>query len=75
MSQLTIYWLWVVVLTLALLYPAGQLIWVISVRRLQKKLQKKLESEELQGQKRRAYIIAVVVCLAFSLLFNYRILN
>ena len=75
MSQLTNYWLWVIALTLALLYPVGQLIWVISVRKLQKKLQKKLESEELQGQKRRAYIIAVVVCLAFSLLFNYRILN
>ncbi len=75
MTSLTAYYLWVIALTLALLYPVGQLIWVVSVRRLQRKLQKTLDSEELKGQRRRAYMIAVVVCLAFSLLFNYRLLN
>jgi len=75
MSSLTSYYLWVIALTAALLYPVGQLIWTVSVRRLQRKLQKNLSPEELQGQKKRAYLVAIIVCLAFSLLFNYRLLD
>ncbi len=75
MSQLTVYWLWVIALTAALMYPVSRLIWVVSVRRLQKKLQKNLSAEELQGQKNRAYLIGIVVCFAFSMLFNYRLLG
>ncbi len=75
LSQTTVYWLWVVALTLALLYPAGKLIWVMSVRRLQRKLQRELSAAEIEGQKGRAYFIAILVCAAFSMLFNYRLLN
>ncbi|MDH3640436.1 MAG: hypothetical protein OES09_18530 [Gammaproteobacteria bacterium] len=75
MSQTTAYWLWVIALTLALLYPAGKLIWVISVRRLQRKLQRELTDEEIDGQKGRAYFIAIVVCSVFSMLFNFRLLG
>ena len=75
MSSLTSYYLWVIALTVALLYPVGQLILTVSVRRLQRKLQKNLSSEELQGQKRRAYFVAIIICLAFSMLFNYRLLD
>lgn len=75
MSQLTVYWLWVIALTAALIYPVSRLIWVFSVRRLQKKLQKTLSSDEIKGQKNRAYLIGIIVCLAFSMLFNYRLLG
>ncbi|MDH3452823.1 MAG: hypothetical protein OEN20_10400 [Gammaproteobacteria bacterium] len=75
MSQTAVYWLWVIALALALLYPAGKLIWVMSVRRLQRKLQRELTDEEIAGQKGRAFFIAIVVCLVFSMLFNFRLLN
>ncbi|MDE0309428.1 MAG: hypothetical protein OXI60_06300 [Acidiferrobacterales bacterium] len=75
MSALTSYYLWVIAMTAALLYPVGQLIWTVSVRRMQRRLQKNLSPEELQGQKRRAYFVAIVVCLAFSMLFNFRLLD
>jgi hypothetical protein len=67
--------LWVFALTLALLYPAGKLIWIMSVRRLQRKLQRELTNEEIEGQKGRAYFIAIMVCSIFSMLFNYRLLS
>lgn len=62
-------------MTLALLYPVAQLIWVVSVRRLQKRLQRPLDQPELRGQRQRAFVIGMVVSLAFSMLFNFRLLN
>ena len=75
MSQTTAYWLWVIALTLALFYPVGRLIWVISVRRLQRKLRRELTDEEIEGQKGRAYFVAILVCWVFSMLFNFRLLS
>lgn len=75
MSSLTTYWLWVAAMTLALLIPVSRLIWVFSVRRLQKKLQKTLSEAEIRGQKNRAYLIGFVVCLIFSMLFNFKFLG
>lgn len=75
MSSLTTYWLWVAAMTLALLIPVSRLIWVFSVRRLQKKLKKKLDDREIQGQKKRAYLIGFVICLIFSILFNFKLLG
>ncbi len=69
------YWAWVVALAAALLYPVGRLIWVFSVRRLQRRLGRALREEEIAGQRRRAYFIAVPVCLAFAALFNMRLLD
>ena len=42
----------------------------MSVRRLQKKLNAELTEEEIKGQKQRARIIALIVVLLFSYLFN-----
>lgn len=75
MSSLTTYWLWVAAMTFALLIPVSRLIWVFSVRRLQKKLKKKLDDREIQGQKKRAYLIGFVICLIFSILFNFKLLG
>lgn len=62
--------LWVLGLAALLFYPVSKLIWVVSVRRLQRKLERELSEEELQGQHKRARIIAVPVVLAFSWLYN-----
>ena len=62
-------------LSLALFLPAAQLVWVLSVRRLERKLGQPLSAGEREGQRSRARLIAVVVCVIFSALFNYQILD
>jgi len=69
------YFLWTLGLAVALWWPAGRLVWVLSVRRLERKLARKLEAAEIDGQKRRAWIISAALCLLFSALFNVRLLG
>jgi len=69
------FWLSVLVLAALLVWPAGKLIWVLSVRRLQRRQRRELSTEEVEGQRGRAYFIAVLVCFIFSLLFNYSLLR
>lgn len=61
---------WVVLLIALLIYPVTQWIWVLSVRRLQRRLDRELSAAELAGQKRRAWIVGAVICSVFSVLFN-----
>ncbi|MGH6904804.1 MAG: hypothetical protein ACREIR_18920 [Geminicoccaceae bacterium] len=75
MSPWTYYWLSVVVLAALLFLPAAQLVWVLSVRRLERKLGQPLSVGKREGQRNRARLIAVVVCVIFSALFNYQILD
>ena len=65
----------VLVLTLLLFFPISKLIWVMSVRRLQRKLKTDLQEKEIQGQLIRARFIAVFVALIFSFLFNLNLLG
>ncbi len=65
----------VLVLATLLFFPASKLIWALSVRRLQRKLGRELNEAELQGQLRRARVIAVLVCLPFSYLFNVSLMG
>lgn len=61
---------WVALLVALIIYPVAQWIWALSVRRLQRKLGRELSAEERAGQKRRAWVIAGIVCPVFSFLFN-----
>ena len=70
MSQSTFFILSVFVLAAALSWPASRLIWVLSVRRIERRTKTRLTPEETAGQKRRAWIIAIFCCLLFSYLFN-----
>ncbi len=65
----------VLVLAALLYFPVSKLIWVVSVRRLQRKLGRALDEAEVQGQARRARVIAVLLCLPFSYLFNLNLLG
>ncbi len=65
----------VIVLAVLLFFPVSKLIWVWSVRRLQRKLSRELSQEDLSGQLTRARFIAMIVCLIFSLLFNINIIG
>ena len=62
---------WSAVLAIALWFPARRLIFVFSVRRLQRKLGRELTSVETDGQARRAGFIAAFLVIVFAPLFNY----
>lgn len=70
MSPVVIFWFWVLLLAALLFLPVTNLVYVFSVRRLQRKLKKDLDDAELAGQKQRARLIAVALCMIFSFLFN-----
>ena len=65
----------VFVLALLLFFPITKLIWVISVRRLQRKLKRELNESELAGQMTRARFISIFVSLLFSYLFNLNLIG
>ena len=75
MSPWTYYWLSVLVLAALLFWPAAKLVWVLSVRRLERKLGQALSTEARLGQRNRAWLLAAIVCLVFSALFNYQLLE
>ncbi len=65
----------VLILAILLFFPVSKMIWVISVRRLQKKSSRQLTAEEIQGQKARSRFIALLLVLPFSWFFNYSLLG
>jgi len=65
----------IIVLAALLFIPVNKLIWVVSVRRMQRKVQRELTTEEIQGQAVRARFIALFVCILFSFLFNANLLG
>jgi len=65
----------VVVLAALLFLPVSKLVWVLSVRRLQRKLSRELTEQEVKGQLSRARFITVFVVLAFSWLFNHNVIG
>lgn len=75
LSPWTYYWLSVVVLAALLFLPVSKLVWVMSVRRLERKGGRALTEKERLGQLNRARFIAVILCGLFSALFNYQILD
>jgi hypothetical protein len=75
MSPWTYYWLSVGILAALLFWPVAKLVWVLSVRRLERKLGQPLSDRERAGQLNRARLLAILMCVAFSALFNYQLLD
>jgi hypothetical protein len=75
MSPWTYYIVSVGVLAGLLFWPVSKLVWVMSVRRLERRLGQPLSEQERQGQLNRARFLALVLCVAFSALFNYQLLD
>ena len=69
------FYISVLILAALLFIPASKLIWVMSVRRLQRKTGHELSESEIQGQKNRARIIALVLVAVFSWFFNLNLLG
>lgn len=70
MTPTTIFILWWLLLAALLFYPVSKLIWVLSVRRVQKKIGRDLAPEELRLEKNRARVLAVLLVLVFSFIYN-----
>lgn len=62
-------WVWTIVLGGLLLYPTRQLLWVMSVRRLERRLGKPSREEERGALKRRATVTAALLCFVFSVAY------
>ena len=64
---------WTGVLAAMLFYPVSKLVWVISVRRMEKKLNRKLDDGQINGQLQRARFVSFFLCIIFAALFNYNV--
>jgi len=65
----------VIILILLLYYPVNKLIFVLSVRRLERKFGKQLNSYQKSGQLKRSRFISIILIIFFSCLFNINILD
>ena len=64
----------VLILAGLLYFPVNNLIWMVSVRRLHRRLGKELTPQEIAGQRNRARLISIILVLCFSYLFNAALL-
>lgn len=62
-------WLWTAVLGVALFFPTRRLIWVVSVRREERKTGQTTSEERRQSLKRRAGVTAALLCFVFSIFY------
>ena len=62
--------LWVLLLAGLLFWPLSKLVFVLSVRRLQRKLARDLNDTEVAGQMNRARILGAFLSVVFSYLYN-----
>ncbi len=70
MSHAMFFVLSVAVLAALLFLPVARIIWVLSVRRLERQRGEALGEAERRGQLRRARVVGGLVVVGFSVLFN-----
>ena len=66
--------IWTLILAVALFFPVRQLIWVLYVRRKQKK-QKLVSKEEINILKKRATFTSIFLSLVFSYIYVNQVFN
>lgn len=66
------YWFWgtTAVLAAALYFPVYRIIWVMRVRRLERKLERQSTGEERENLRRNTRLISAVIVICFAYLFN-----
>ena len=69
------YLISVIILALLLYYPVNKMIFVLSVRRLERRIGKQLNDDQKNGQLKRSRFISIILILCFSCLFNINILT
>jgi len=75
LSPDTYFTLSTLILACLLFFPVSRLVWVLSVRRLQGKQAQGLDDKAIDGQRVRARVLAVIVSVVFSCLFNAQVLS
>lgn len=75
MNESVFFTLSVVVLAALLFLPVSRLVWVLSVRRLERRTGTVLDETERAGQLVRARLVALILVILFSLLFNLGMLG
>ena len=73
MNEELYFYLSVLVLSAALYIPVNKLIWVLSVRIIEKKSKSKLNEYQRNLQKNRSRFISILLVFIFSYLFNMQI--
>jgi len=58
-----------------LFFPVARIVWVLSSRRLHRRLQRELTADEVTGQLQRARVVAIPLVLLFSYLFHNHVLS
>jgi hypothetical protein len=66
--------IWTLILAIALFFPVRQLIWVLYVRRKQKK-QNLVSKEEISTLKKRATFTSIFLSLVFSYIYVNQAFN
>lgn len=69
-TQLMWFLGWSALLAAMLFIPVSKLVWTLSVRRQERKLDRKLDEAEVHGQLQRARFISLFLVVLFALLFN-----
>ena len=62
-------WVWTIVLGGFLFYPTRQLLWVMAVRRFERRLGKPSSADERDALKRRTTVTAALLCFVFSVAY------
>ena len=66
--------LWVVILSVALFFPVRKLIWVLYVRKMQKR-QNTVSDMETKSLKKKATFTSVLLCIVFSYIYVNQVFN
>ena len=66
--------LWTILLSIALFYPVRKLIWILYVRRKQKK-QQNVSEDEKKFLKKRATFTSIFLSLVFSYVYVSQVFN
>ena len=74
MSQKYYFIISVIFLSIMLYFPVNKLIWVLSIRRLERKKNVLLTELEKKMQLNRSRFITIILVVVFSYLFNLKVL-
>ena len=66
--------LWILVLSTALFFPVRKLIWVLYVRKMQKR-QNTVSDMETKSLKKKATFTSVLLCIVFSYIYVNQVFN